>query len=373
MSEHQEVIVLRKGSRKFRSLKFWDVVAANFYDALVLGKLAPSEIKKFLEYEDKKLYEILDSLVKNNEEFIFVEVGSGTGRYIVSLAEKILTNPNYNRLLKYVIGLDFSWQMIKTCIDNLTLKKPRRLQIEGELLAEIESLWLKHGLQKQIKNEILKRVILVNCDATKPTLRIKGIKVVVAIMFGTLGNITSDSERKNLIQQVKQISDDVTIIATGFLREKHSVGHKIYSKLADRGFTPLRKITWDGDTFTAKETSEEGDKLFFYSKWFDQNEFEEILSVDSKHLSRIKIELISDYGFFGIVETKSIFRLPTFLQKKNKKINVELRCPKCGNPIIHLPLTKYQKIKDSDVKYKVETFRGFYVPMMLSGEKINPT
>lgn len=369
MSEGQETTVLRKGSKKFRSLKFWDSVAANFYDVLVLGKLAPSEIKQFLQYEDKKLYRILDSLVKNNEEFVFVEVGSGTGRYIVSLAEKILTNPNYNRLLKYVIGLDFSWEMIKTCIDNLTLKKPRRLQIENELVTEIESLWLKHGLKKEVKNEILRRVILVDCDATKPVLRIKGAKVVVAIMFGTLGNIPSDSERKNLIKLVKQISDDVTIIATGFLRDQHSIGHQIYAELADKGFTPLRKITWDGNTFTAKETSKDGDNLFFYSKWFDKNEFEEILSVGGKHLSKIQIEPMLDHGILCTVETKPLFRLPRLLHKKNT-IDVELICPKCGNPIIRLPLRKYQEIKDCDIRYKVETFRDFYVPMMLSGEKI---
>jgi hypothetical protein len=68
-----------------RSLNFWDAVASDYYDVYVLGQNAPLEIRGFIEEEDKKLYRSLESLIKDREEFIFVELGSGTGRYVVGI------------------------------------------------------------------------------------------------------------------------------------------------------------------------------------------------------------------------------------------------------------------------------------------------
>lgn len=300
------------------TLEFWENAAKGIYDRCVLGKYAPALLRSFLKEEDRRLTEVLEAYVKKRKDVVFLEIGSGTGRYLRYFGRKILEKNDFNQHLKYVIGVDFSESMIRTSIDNLVRSRNVGNTNVVSLADELASK-LKLPV-KAVKEKLTSRVILINADATKPFLQIPEGNVVVGIMFGTLGNISRD-KRDFVLQNIHHNIVNGEVVITLFNRKKMEVGWKIYRELAKAGFDLLTPLI----THKAEFTTCRG----FYSQWFTMNEFEQLLKKNFKDYD-FKITPFK-HGLFGKVRLKE--------SSPHSKFTLNLLCPKCGNTLTKLPLS----------------------------------
>jgi len=347
------------------SLKFWDAAASETYDVYVLGKRAPEEIKLFLAEEDEKLDEVIDNYINKKKNTVFVEIGSGTGRYMMRYGARVILNENYRKYLKYIIGIDFSKQMIETCIRNLSLTRV----VRGERLSSIvEKLSIKTGIPlKDIREQLLRRVYLINADANKACLKISGeFNVVIGIMFGTLGNIAD--VRKTLANVSEMMKDDGSLVVTVFNERFADIGFNLYDELANRGFQELRGITWTRKNHGGSFTTETG----FLSHWFTEEEFRELVK---KHFSIKNIHLVSKRGLMAIAKSKRrkrLLRMPTRIKERGiDSSSVNLLCPNCGEVLGMIQLESNElHCAVCNKNYVVENHHGFRVPILV--EPQNP-
>ena len=93
-----------KDSRKMSTISFWDNAATGLYDKFVLGSDAPYDIRRLIAQEDQIVKEVIEGYIANGGNVVFVEIGSGTGRYVNLLSRQILLDKDYRRCLKYVVG-----------------------------------------------------------------------------------------------------------------------------------------------------------------------------------------------------------------------------------------------------------------------------
>ena len=341
----------KRKHRQGRSLRFWEKSPMNYY-VHVMTEHAPKEICDYLQKEDDLLLDFLDGLVKEKEDFIFLEIGSGTGRYVNLLAERMMKNPSYDEHLKFVLGIDFSLNMIKTNIDLLCSSESKFMNISNNnKKIEIPSI-LKNIFHNdvKIKNKLNQRIFFINGDASLPFLRVKGIKVVIATMFGTLGNIRY--RRKSFIKEISKLSDDIIHIVTGFDKTKCEIGSKRYHELANHGFDELQKINlYDRTDFSSSEG--------FYSHWFSEKEFCDLVSLNGFKL--VKNGNILDRGFYGITKL-SKSKLSKIFSSHSKELTL---LSSSGDPLIILPLENLNKIPKIPKHLKTIQYRNFTIPILL--------
>lgn len=320
------------------TIDFWKAVAERDYDLYVLGEKKPDEIRQFLKEEDESLETLLYNYVGNKLDTVFVEIGSGTGRYFQYFGKKIITDKLYREHLKFIVGIDFCKNMIRKSIENLS-------QLANELAQET------NRSIESIKEELSQRIIPIQGDATRPFLRVSGGKVVVGIMFGTLGNIR---EREKVLKSAARIlGNDGKIIISVFNNEFMDIGFNVYRSLAQEGFVSLSNLNSKNSDFTAPTTG-------FYSHWFSHKEFKELLE---RHF-RKKPDIIPfrKRGLLAVAQP----RISRRGKKLPKGISLRILCPNCNNNMgILLPL-KVPEIycHQCKRKYVVEKLNGFYFPVI---------
>jgi len=332
------------------TVKFWNEAAKGVYDTCVLGARAPKKVKDFIVEEDKRITRVLESYVKRGKEVVFVEIGSGTGRYLKLFGKKILTDKSFSRNLKYIVGIDFSEAMIKTSIENLVHSREIGNVTIRSLVDELAPEM--NISTKTMKKKLSSRVILVNGDiTTKPFLRIAGINVVVGVLFGTLGNI-SPRKRGLALRNMRTISTDPEFLITVFDHKKMQVGWEIYRELSNAGFYLLKPMVTHNSEFTTTKG--------FYSEWFTEETFKSLLN---KNFAHDESEVIPfKHGLFGRVKVKGNAPLGEF--------TMDLVCVKCGGVLSRLPLPAVKSLKCSSCSssYKVVKYLGFQYPIITPDE-----
>lgn len=328
--------------------RFWEDASKKDYDLLVLGEDAPAEIRVFLQEEDKKLSEVVDRYIQNNEDVIFVEIGSGTGRYLRCFGRKIITDKGYANHLKYVVGLDFCKPMIQTSIKNLVCSR----EVNGKTFTSLaDRLASDTGLKlDSIRDKLSSRIQLINGDATNPFLEVSGAHVVVGIMFGTLGNISRSDQ---VFRNVNRIfTDGGKVIITVFNRKFLDIGRQSYKELAEGGFQSLESLSLEDFSFRSREG--------FYSHWFDETDFKSSLA---KHFhGEPEIVSFATRGLMSIAEPK-----PPATRSRRKKLQLNILCPKCGKTIGILPVQpKRLTCSSCGIAYDVEEFKGFRYPVLMA-------
>lgn len=337
-----------------RSMDFWNQAANGFYDQLVLGNDAPYDIKRLLAEEDKILINAVDSYVENGRDLVFVELGSGTGRYLKLLGKKVILDRLYGKHLKYIIGVDFSEPMITTSINNLV--RSGRTQGKREpSLAEGVSLEARLSIQ-EVETRLRERILFIRADGTKPFLKSHGINIVIGIMFGTFGNIPQQEE---LLQNIADsFEDSGKLIITVFNREFKGVGFKGYSQLAAKGFRSLSPLVWDEEASVF--TSGAG----FYSRWFSHEEFKGLLN---KHFSgNLQIVSVAIQGLLATVNLEGGKESGRHLTSGKLEPAINLLCPICGQVTASLP-SEVRNIACSScgAHYNTEVVRGFRVTNLI--------
>lgn len=335
-----------------RSVSFWDEAANGVYDRLVLGSEAPPDIKRLLMQEDQILIRTLDRYTHSRENVVFIEVGSGTGRYMKLLGKRVILDELYSHHLKYIVGIDFSERMIRTSINNLSHPKT----VEGEMMPSFSrEVCSETGLEpSQIAKILRERMLFVNADATRPFLR-SSINAVVGIMFGTLGNVPEHSQL--LKNSARVFQNKGKLIITVFNREVKEVGLKGYEELVEKGFKSLAPLRWD------KRLSAFTSVAGFYSRWFSYREFRELLE---KHaFGTTNVIPIATQGLLAIVDMER--EMADNQSSKNRiQDSLDLLCPSCGDIIAPLPSKAHNmSCRMCGTQYTGETIDGFYVARLV--------
>lgn len=224
---------------------FWDA-ASEHYDDFVI-KRPPPIMGKYEKWEDKILDTIIVDVLKK-EEVIFLEIGSGTGRYLTRYGERFKRGIYPFTNLLAIVGIDFSEKMLEKSIKNLENNKLKELIGTKIFLIRADARNLPISFKKD------------------PSLR--HVKKVVAIMFGTIGNIPTGREKV-----LEHLSSDLlkhnAIGVISFFNKDAllKTGIEEYNKITEVVGRPLTYFN-EGIVVTQRDG-----RPFFYTKWFDYNEF----------------------------------------------------------------------------------------------------
>jgi len=328
---------------KNKSLVFWDLISSS-YDEYVLGKNAPREIRVLEEAEDTFFDLVLKEHIEGQKRTVFLELGSGTGRYLLRSLNNVFTYDHYNRFLAHIIGIDFSLKMIEKSITNIENHVPR--------LAEIMEVD-----QPTARRRVQERLSFVNADVRKHYLSVEGdVLTLVGLMFGTLGNIPM-SHHDAVLSRIKTLIDHGgECIITVFNAEAHKIGQSTYGDL--KGLVG-HKLEWNSrtKTFTTLDRN-------FYSHWFNEGELDDLLRRN---------------GFGEILESRSIgergisVRISTprgmnkILKFSGKKAEIFLLCPDCSQKLCPIPIPRRRSVKchGCSARYMIKDIHGFRVPVLV--------
>lgn len=342
------------------------------YDYLVNSSHAIEEIQRFHKEEDILIATALkDEKFQFSRPFVVLEEGCGPGRIIEWLTE--FSFAHRHNAPKYIIGVDFEWNMISNCAKHLVgpgglISDWRFESVARKLAGEEEKQ------QKRINDQIRDKVILIQADMTKPHLFFNLLTPVVIVAFGTLGNVVKPSDALTKIYEM--ISPGGFLFLSVFNRKKHEVGSHRYDSLAQQMFLQMKETSYDRDTGAF------GNKAGFYSKWFNEDELLEILEPSFRVEGKIE-SLADEVGFAVWLRPRRKLGLEIFfkqtpnIEKTFKRIaqhsqtesGVCLRCPKCGHLLENslLPLKERKELACSNSPshtYDVREIQGFFVPVL---------
>lgn len=351
--------------KKWKRKEFWrGATQEDRYEYLVDGPSALDEIKKFHESEEAVLIRLLQSYVDRKENIAFIEIGCGPGRVIRKVSRLAIENPTtWGNYIKHIIGVDFEMGMIERAIRNL-MSKERKIR-DWIMRGTAYDIALRMNSRlKKVREGLRKKVIFINADARLPFLKCEPVTPVVAIMFGTVGNIPGIDDVLKRISELCWPHGKALIV--GFNREHYTVGIERYNKLAQAHFGPLQETEWIRDPGVFK-SSPGG----FYSRWFFPSQFKEILQRHFENGKKIEvIPLDETAGFYAVVKPKATLarRVTATLTFRNRRSSsLHLLCPRCGESFESgaLPLPEMSRITcATDHRFTVEEMMGLRVPVL---------
>jgi len=354
----------RKSRREQR--QFWkNATEEARYEYLVDSVEALEEIVDFHNCEEKALLDLLQKHVERQEKVAFIEIGCGPGRVIRKILRRVLEDPDtWGKSIKYVVGVDFEIKMINRAIESLIKKERaiRKLVMRGTAYEVAETM---NTPVREVKKSLREKVFFIDADARFPFLRCESIVPVVAMMFGTLGNIP---ETNSILQRVTEIcwpKGEALLVV--FDRKNCAMGKERYSKLAQLDFSPLNGTEWKEEEGVGFFKSPSG----FYSRWFYETELRSLLQ---RHFEKgFEITSVSKTGLSAVVRPKLMIRrkIVSYLasrQTPDKVPYLRLTCPVDGHDLEKggLPLKQDSSIKCSESKhfYNIHDIMGFRVPLL---------
>jgi len=345
-------------------LEFWDRVASIYDERVILHP--PPMMHEYELWEDEQLDLIMWGMIENKT--IFLEIGSGTGRYLTRYGKQMLEKPEFSANLLAIVGIDFSEEMIRKSIINLKA-------------AHLEKL-------------IGRRIFLVRADATNPPISFKkpglnAIQKIVAIMFGTIGNIKKG--RQNLLRYLCSNLLNTNGIGVISFFNRHALtakggGLEDYSLIPEIVGTPLQWNPKNGIVTTGKK---------FFTEWFEYETF-------AKQIESVNLEIIQRLEGPG-PKVPKVFRLPLWSKvprgyivtvapkncslretvnriSKNEKISISpeklfqkmLVCPKCRPENSDTLVFKSTEIscRQCGTRFPIKSINGVRVPDFLKTKKV---
>ena len=264
--------------------------------------LAPSSAIFYERYEDLLLRDIIGKNIARSKEdgvgVVFIEVGSGPGRYLIQYGGKIESDRHackkyrahtdigrfytydkeYSDNLKLIIGIDFSEEMINSVFQ-----------------------WIReNGLEKLLYED---RIIIINAIAQHLSLSFdstpyKDSHKVVTCAFQTLGNQLDRSLQVKMLRKMKEFAEPHgTIFVSVFNKNVFMEFLPKYYKKIEPSIGPIISSEKNHEKATLKT------RWGVYSRWFDENELRDLFDAASKAPSFLKL---------SNVEIKSGDVLPLF-------------------------------------------------------------
>jgi SAM-dependent methyltransferase len=340
--------------------RFWKgATQQDAYEYLVDGPSAPREIRHFHESEEAVLMNLLQKYVSKKEKIAFIEIGCGPGRVVRKVVTRVFENPEtWGVCVKCIIGVDFELTMIQKAISSLILKEREIREWHPEGTVSYLSSALNEPI-KSIKEKLRNKIVFINADAEFPFLRVSGVTPIVALMFGTLGNVHNFNSALATVAELCKPRGKALVVV--FDKEKTDSGQKRYDVLAKNIFPPLCGTKWVGKDNAFE--SPDG----FYSRWFSEDEFKELLS---RHFQKgFGISKISQTGLGSIIKPKNHFSLKNIIKRNGSEGQCfRLLNPANGKELNNetLPLKQRERLKNSNGnKFQVQDIMGFRVPIMV--------
>ena len=275
---------------------------------------APSSAIDYERYEDLMLKKIIDGYVKNDKKLVFIEVGSGPGRYLIQYGGKISQDikscnryrdhpdlqrfysydKDYEKNLELIIGIDFSETMIRNAQD-----------------------WLEENhLEDLIYSD---RIIQIIADIQNLNLNFRNTPFensnkVVTCLFQTIGNQLNHRLRVNLVKKMMGlVQPHGTVLISAFHHKAFKEFIPKYYQKITGSIGRLSSTPDDIDKFTLKT------KKGVFSHWFSVDEIKKIL-IDAK-VEEDKIKIITgddlplfkkDEDYLSIGDQKNIRKRAIF-------------------------------------------------------------
>ncbi|MDE1726064.1 MAG: methyltransferase domain-containing protein [Thaumarchaeota archaeon] len=242
-------------------------MAKQYFKNVVHPTDAAWSARSYERYEDIFIVRYLDKLLKD-KKVVFVDAGSGPGRYLLLLGSKI--NPNscrelkknpetktlykhetsYEKNLCYVIGIDYS--------EKMTLHSATLLQ--------------RYGLGNYLNERIFPITAVVQDFHLNDTIFDNAHKVIVCT-FQTLGNQENRDLQVQLLKSMKKLaSPSGTIIISVFNK-------KLFKDFGLKTFYGREVKRTVGNIIASKEDEENSvlrTTKGVYSKWFSTNDLESL-------------------------------------------------------------------------------------------------
>jgi len=314
----------------------------------VEGISTPEEMRIFNESEDKFFDVALRNVVVFKKKTVFVEIGSGTGRYLVRCLKKTFTDRTYSTYLSWIVGVDFSLKMIERSVEKIVNSIP-----EFAASAGVD--------QRMVEKELIERVTLINADATRPFLQVEGdVLTLVGIMFGTLGNLTPESREAVLHSMRKLIDHGGEGIITVFDAEDRNIGQLTYEAIKN---LVGRELRWD-ESAGAFVTQDKG----FYSHWFKEEEFIDLLK-KSRFTEILERGRIGERGIAVRISTPR--GREAIVKAYRGQARLLLQCPRCSQNLCNLPLPDRWSLRcdTCSTKYQIARKGVFRIPILVKTDE----
>lgn len=244
-----------------RDKGYWKRVSPSYDDALLMKGKAEKKSIEYETFEDAYMDVVLNELLKKGS-VIFIELGCGTGRYMVRYGamssenaehDEVIYDSRFDKNLKAVVGVDFSLPMLEK-----SLKKMR-----------------EEGLEKEHNN----RIFLINDYAEAFSLAFSRVakyqkcQKLVCCMFNTLGNIDPEERRLFVLETIHDLihPDDIGVISVFNQAEMATLGRDYYFD------GKIQKLVAPPKTKTIRFESEYGELRTddFIGHWFVPKRLEE--------------------------------------------------------------------------------------------------
>ena len=242
-------------------------MAKQYFRNVVHPTQAAWSARAYERFEDIFIVNYLNSLLKN-KEVAFIDAGSGPGRFLILLGSKMSVNScrelkknpetdvlyrydhMYDKNLRYVIGIDYSEEMISHSI----------------------RLMKKYGLEQYL----YERIFPITGIAQNFHLNHKGldrIHKVIVCTFQTLGNQENMDLQVQLLESMKRLAlPHGTIIISVFNKKR-------FKDFGLRTFYGREVKQTVGEIINSKQDEENSivrTKKGVYSKWFSKDDLEQI-------------------------------------------------------------------------------------------------
>lgn len=244
-------------------------MAKQYFKNVVHPTEASWSARSYERYEELLIINYLDSLL-NTKKIAFIDVGSGPGRYLILLGSKMSKDSckdlkknsetaklyrfdkNYENNLEYVIGIDYSEEMISYSTKLLQ----------------------KYGLGKLLNKKIFPIVGVAQNFHFNQKLLQNTHKVIICT-FQTLGNQENVDLQISMLESMKNLAaPSGTIILSVFNK-------KLFKDFGLQKFYGREVKRTVGDIITTKEDVENAilrTSKGVYSKWFSKKDLESLLS-----------------------------------------------------------------------------------------------
>jgi SAM-dependent methyltransferase len=242
-------------------------MARQYFRNVVHPTEAAWSARSYERFEEIFITNYLDSLLKK-KQVTFVDVGSGPGRYLLLLGSKIGINSckdlkknletrrlyqydtNYEKNLRYVIGIDYSEEMI----------------------SHSSKLLKKYGLGSFLNKKIFPVTgIAQNFNLNKKML--DGTHKVIVCTFQTLGNQENTELQVQMLKSMKKLaSPHGTILVSVFNK-------KLFKDFGLKKFYGREVKRTVGEIIASKQDVENAilrTSKGVYSKWFSKDDLEDL-------------------------------------------------------------------------------------------------
>lgn len=271
----------------YDKLNIWDKIAP-LYDRYVTN-LIPNENQLLVKYQDdeeKILCHLIDEeLCLNNVTII--EIGCGTGREIINIAQNYLTSvPDQKFSIKLLLGVDLSKKMIENSIRNFQENISKNL---------ISKYW-----EDKVKF-IIGNVLKLKTILQRENINTKGSTVIVICLLNTLGIIHDENDRNNIITQMARVAGkDGKLFISVFNAQQ-------FSKNAPDIYSQLKEIVgeFDGmESFDIPNNDFYNKTSKYYSHWFTKEEIVDLVKrgIKDTPLNKREINIIEIENIGLVIE-----------------------------------------------------------------------